>query len=181
MSKLKAVITPMTLDDIDAVIELEVVSFPTPWPASLYRREITRNPYSRYLVLRPAQKDASLPAILGYGGYWLLDDEAHITTIATHPQWRGHHLGEWLLLTLLYHAKQDGATSSTLEVRPSNTAARSLYSKLGYRQIGRRRNYYSDTREDALLLELAGLDDPQVWRPLQERLDALNALFSGPD
>ncbi len=176
MHRLKAAITPMTLADVDQVMELEEVSFPAPWPASLYRRELTRNPYSRYFVIR-SEIDGQAPPILGYGGYWILDDDVHITTLAVHPEWRGHRLGEWLLLHMLSDARERGARTSSLEVRPSNRAARQLYSRLGYREVARRRNYYPVTREDAIVMELVDLDRPDVWHPLQERLAQLHKRF----
>ncbi len=176
MRRLKAVITPMTLADVDRVMELEEVSFPAPWPASLYRRELTRNPYSHYFVIRP-ETDEEAPPILGYGGYWILDGDAHITTIAVHPEWRGQRLGEWLLLHMLSTAREQGARTSSLEVRPSNQAARRLYARLGYQEIARRRNYYPVTREDAIVMELVDLDSPRVWSPLQERLAQLDKRF----
>lgn len=165
-------IVPMTLDHLDAVVALEKVSFSTPWSANLYRREILSNRLGCYLVISPARASSPLPSILGHGGYWLIEDETHIMTIAIHPEWRSRRLGKWLLLTMLARSRQKGAVNATLEVRPSNAPALALYTKLGFVQIGRRRRYYQD-KEDALVLELAGLDDPRVWQPLQQRLDTL--------
>jgi ribosomal-protein-alanine N-acetyltransferase len=122
--------------DIDAVMVLEYASFPEPWPRSLYEREIKNDRYSRYLIVEPvaATKDSS--ALLAQGGYWLMGKEAHIVTIAVDPLWRGHRLGKWLLLTLMAEARQQGAQLVTLEVRPSNQSARSLYEQIGFVQIG---------------------------------------------
>ena len=110
---------------------------------------------------------------MAYGGYWLLDDEAHITTIAVHPAWRQRGLGRGLLVRMLGQARQAGALSSTLEVRAGNVAAVGLYERLGFVEVGLRRGYYRDNHEDARLLTLHGLDDGAVWRRLR-------AAASGP-
>ncbi len=162
--------------DVPLVMELEPICFPTPWSASTYLHEL-RNPRGSYWVIRPGaqQPSGSVPPILGYGGLWLLGDEAHITTIATHPDWRRRHLGEWLLLRLIGAAREAGARLVTLEVRVHNASAIALYTKLRFEDVGIRRGYYQDTGEDARLLTLFGLDRPEVWRRLEERRQAIEA------
>nr|NIV39514.1 GNAT family N-acetyltransferase [Anaerolineae bacterium] len=116
--RLPYLVEPMTLDDIDRVMEIEQAVFPAPWSARAYHYEITKNDHSTMLVVRPAAPDASpiehlrrqlglaRPApLLGYAGFWLLVDEAHICTIAVHPQWQGQGLGELLLVSLLEKSK----------------------------------------------------------------------------
>jgi ribosomal-protein-alanine N-acetyltransferase len=90
--------------------------------------------------------------IIGYAGMWLIVDEAHVTNVAILPAYRGKRLGEKLMSALLEHAKNRGAVRMTLEVRASNTVAQGLYSKFGFTSQGRRRNYYMDTKEDALIM-----------------------------
>jgi ribosomal-protein-alanine N-acetyltransferase len=97
---------------------------------------------------------------LGYGGLWLLVDEAHISTIAVHPQWRGTGLGERLLLSLLEQGAKRGMQRATLEVRVSNEAAQGLYHKLGFEIAGRQKRYYSDNNEDAFILVTPPFDTP---------------------
>ncbi|MCX7671065.1 MAG: ribosomal protein S18-alanine N-acetyltransferase [Anaerolineae bacterium] len=168
-------ITPMTVDDLDAIMALERVCFKDPWTRRMYLTDLTENALATYLVVRPpsfprpappqGSEPAPLPSILAYGGFWLMVDEAHIATIATHPDWRGCGLGLYLMLGLLDAARARGARISTLEVRASNTAAQNLYLKLGYELVGRRRRYYRDG-EDALLMTTPPLADPLM----QERL-----------
>jgi [ribosomal protein S18]-alanine N-acetyltransferase len=135
--------SPMTPDDLDAVMQLERQSFRDPWSRRMYLNDMTQNDLATYLVLRPPLAVAGrsvgmspLPALMAYGGFWLMADEAHIATIASHPDWRGCGLGQWLLLHLLERAIARGAVTSTLEVRAGNTIARRLYAKVGYEVAG---------------------------------------------
>ena len=92
----------MTLADVPMVGLLEPLCFPAPWPAETYRNELRHNQYSAYFVLRPGPGSASeLPSVLAYGGYWLMGDEAHIVTLATHPDFRRQGLGEQFLVGLV--------------------------------------------------------------------------------
>ena len=99
-----------------------------------------------------------LRTIVGYAGLWLMIDEAHITTIAVHPKYRGHGLGELLLHQMIDTAEQIGARWLTLEVRKSNTVAQALYHKYTFKEMGVRRRYYSDNGEDALIMWTDPLD-----------------------
>jgi ribosomal-protein-alanine N-acetyltransferase len=176
----------MRLDDLSVVMDLEVRCFDSPWTVDTYRRELTRNPRAVYRVVRPAAPAdrPDLPSLLAYGGCWVMGDECHLMTIATHPEWRGRLLGEWLLLDLLAEARQRAAELCTLEVRAGNAAAIRLYEKLGFQQVGRRPGYYPTTahapREDALIMTLFGLDEGAVWRHLiQRRRTVENAIERG--
>lgn len=93
-----------------------------------------------------------LASIVGFAGLWLMIDDAHVTTIATHPDYRGRHVGELLLASLVDIAYTIGAQRVTLEVRVSNSVAQNLYRKYGFRDVGIRRRYYSDNHEDARLM-----------------------------
>ncbi len=90
--------------------------------------------------------------VAGFVGYWHVVDEAHISTIAVHPKWRGSGVGEQLLRATLEHALSLGAQMATLEVRVSNAAAQNLYRKYHFEEVGRRKNYYRDNGEDAVLM-----------------------------
>lgn len=81
-------------------------------------------------------------------------DEGHITNVAVHPDYRQKNIGEGLLTVLIAATRDLGATCYTLEVRPSNHAAISLYKKLGFKECGFRKNYYEDNNEDALIMWL---------------------------
>ena len=104
---------------------------------------------------------------------WLLGEDAHITTIATHPAWRRRHIGEWLLIKMAEVARSHGVSALTLEVRLRNNAAQSLYEKLGFVAVGLRRGYYQDTGEDARLLTLYAIDHPAVWEKLKARMEEI--------
>jgi ribosomal-protein-alanine N-acetyltransferase len=114
-----------------------------------------------------------LESIVGYTGMWLMVDEAHITTIAVDPVYRGEGIGELLLLALLDHAWEIGADTATLECRMSNTVAQQLYRKYRFEDVGVRKNYYSDDGEDALIMTTTGLESPIFRRTVafnRERL-----------
>ncbi len=160
------VVRPMLVDDIDAVLAVERLSLPTPWKASGYRHELTTNRLAHYWVLDVTGQ------LVGYAGYWLVGPEAQISIIAIHPDQRRQGLGTLLLLHLLADAAGRGATEATLEVRRSNMAARRLYVAHGFTEVGRRRGYYKDTGEDAVLmtLDMAADDYPAQWQQQIARL-----------
>ncbi|WP_420632126.1 ribosomal protein S18-alanine N-acetyltransferase [Candidatus Leptofilum sp.] len=136
----------MQLADIPAVREVDRLSFPTPARAGLFEHELDGNKIAHYQVLGVAE------TIIGFAGFWLIADEVHVSTIATHPTWRGRGLGELLLLNLLFQAYTLPATMVTLEVRHSNKVAQALYHKYQFAEVGSRPRYYRDTGEDALLM-----------------------------
>ena len=189
-------IEPMQLEHIPAVMAIEREAFPLPWPERAYRYELTQNELAHYYVLCPRSVAhsptptwqrlwqvmrrhlvAGVDPILGYGGFWLLYDEAHISTLAVHTVWRRQGLGELLLVALLDEARRLGAVRATLEVRVSNVAAQALYAKYGFEQAGRRKAYYNDNGEDALILTTPEFASPAYqklvdarWRDLLQRL-----------
>ncbi len=140
----------MLLDDLPEIMAIERRVFSQAWTSGIYRRELTANPWSHYRLLRGLAPD--LPPILAYGGIWQLEETAHIPTIATHPRYTGRKLGGYLLLHLLILAQGLGCTEATLEVRVSNIAAQALYRRTRFAEAGRRRRYYSDNNEDALIM-----------------------------
>lgn len=143
---------PMTAADLTAVYEIDRLSFPTPARPGLFEHEIRQNLLSHYQVLLVDN------TLIGFAGYWLLADEVHISTIAVHPDWRGRRLGELLLLNLLFLAYEHPANIVTLEVRRSNGVAQQLYRRYQFELAGRRRRYYRDTDEDALIMTVPALD-----------------------
>ena len=164
-------VTPMTLADLDAIMPLERECFRDPWSRHMYVVDLTQNSLATYLVLRPhsSRGEVSEP-VLAYGGFWLLMEEAHIATIASHPRWRGCGLAQWLMLALLEAALARGAERSTLEVRVGNVPAQRLYEKLGYEVVGMRPRYYRDG-EDGFIMTTPPLREPSM----QERLSAVRA------
>lgn len=166
-------VEPMALGDLDVVQEIERRSFRTPWPAHAYRTELETNRLAHYLVAKAGGR------VVGYGGVWVMVDEAHVTTFAVDPEWRRHGIGERLLLALLDLARNRNAHEATLEVRLSNLPARRLYEKYGFRPVGLRPRYYSDDSEDALIMTTEALASPamtgrveRLRAALEERADA---------
>jgi ribosomal-protein-alanine N-acetyltransferase len=141
-------IRKMTLEDLSAVIELDQMSFSLPWPERSFRFELTDNPASRCWV---AEVDGKL---VGMIVVWLLVDEAHVATLATHPDFRRRGIAKMLLSHALRKLLAEGARSSFLEVRVSNLPAQQMYRKFGYQEAGRKRGYYKDNNEDAVLMTL---------------------------
>ena len=170
----------MAVDDIPLIMPLETQSFPTPWSPLSYKSDLLKNDLSHYWVIRNIATWCDLPPLLAYGGYWILGDEAHVSTIASHPDLRRCKLGEWLMVVLVTDARRRGAFEVTLEVRVSNEAAIGLYRSLGFEDVGLRKQYYSSTAdwpaEDALLLTLFRLDEGRIWLPLVHRLAAVEAV-----
>jgi ribosomal-protein-alanine N-acetyltransferase len=148
---MKCTIRKMTVEDVPAVVDLDQKSFSLPWPERSFRFEVTGNPASRCWVAEVDEK------IVGMIVVWLIVDEAHVATIATHPDFRRQGIGQRLLAHALRHLVEEGAQSSFLEVRESNLAAQEMYRKFGYEATGRRRRYYRDNDEDAILMTLDSL------------------------
>lgn len=173
---------PMTVEDLAQVAALEVQAFPAPRSAAFYRQEVTQNSYANYWVIHAVPAGATVTAncVVAYGGYWLLGEDAHIVSIAVEPQWRRQRLAEWLMLELIVTAWQQGAHLVTLEMRVSNRAASALYHKLGFQEVGRRKRYYRDNDEDALLLSLTGLQEAETQQQLRLRLASLRAQRQHP-
>ena len=145
-------IRKMLLEDIEQVIAIDRVSFSLPWPERSFRFELTDNPASRCWV---AEMDGKL---VGMIVVWLIVDEVHVATIATHPDFRRQGIAKRLLSHALRQLSNEGAQSSFLEVRASNLAAQEMYRKFGYGESGIRRRYYKDNDEDAILMTLESLN-----------------------
>lgn len=142
----QVIIRDMYLSDLDAVMGIEGSSFPTPWSRNAFQSELMENNFAAYLVLDFHGR------VVSYGGMWIILDEAHVTNVAVHPDFRGYHLGERMMQGLMARAQSLRAVRMTLEVRRSNSVAQNLYQKLGFIQLGVRRGYYSDPHEDAFIM-----------------------------
>ncbi|MCD8511841.1 MAG: ribosomal protein S18-alanine N-acetyltransferase [Bacillus sp. (in: Bacteria)] len=142
----KTVIRFMEVDDLDQVMEVEHNAFTTPWSRGAFLNELTTNQFAYYLVAEVDER------IVGYNGVWVIIDEAHITNIAVHSDFRRQGIGELLLEGAIKLAKELGAKKLTLEVRVSNYAAQSMYKKKGFQNGGIRKNYYTDNQEDAQIM-----------------------------
>lgn len=138
-------IRKMTDRDIDRIMIIEVESFSLPWSKQSYLSELKNN-FANYLVCDYEGE------VAGYGGMWIVFEEAHITNIAIARDYRGTGMGKALMLELEEVARQKNALRILLEVRPSNQAARHMYKSLGFIDTGLRKAYYSDNGEDAILM-----------------------------
>jgi [ribosomal protein S18]-alanine N-acetyltransferase len=184
-------VEPMRWEDVPQVMAIERKSFTLPWSDYTYRHEILDNRNAHYFVARRLDNGAvSQPAsrwerflkrglfkrevkapIVGYGGFWIVIDEAHISTIASDEKWRGHGIGELMLLAMIERSIELGAHEVTLEVRVSNTVAQNLYRKYGFEEVGRRPGYYRDNNEDADLMTVSNVHQAEY----QTKLKALRA------
>ncbi|MEJ7652544.1 MAG: ribosomal protein S18-alanine N-acetyltransferase [Chloroflexia bacterium] len=194
------VIERMSEADVADVVAVDRRCFNTPWPASAYRREVAHPEKNLYVVMRrvgegplegsqPQPKVGILTHILpfrrdggerndapivGYAGLRIVGDEAHITTIGVLPELRGKYLGEKLLVVLIEHAREQGALWMTLEARVSNQVAQALYAKYTFKEAGRRKRYYSDDGEDAVVMWSDRINTSQF----EERLAELTTIYS---
>ena len=147
----------MRMDDIPQVAALDQLSFADPWPQGSFEYELKANNYSLCLVAEdPATAEGG--NIVGALVIWLIVDEAHIATIAVHPNYRHRGIGRRLLAEGLLQAAERGALKALLEVRSGNAEALHLYYGFGFKAVGLRPNYYQAEQEDALLLDLDPLD-----------------------
>ena len=152
----------MQEDDLPQVAELDHLSFADPWPQGSFEYELKTNNFSLCLV---AEDDLAPEGhkIVGALVIWLIVDEAHIATIAVHPDYRHRGIARRLLAEGLLQAASRGAVRSLLEVRSGNTEALHLYYGFGFKAVGLRPNYYQTEHEDALLLDLDPLDVEILW------------------
>lgn len=185
---------PLTADQLLAVVELDQLCFGQLWTLDGYKRELA-SPNSDLLVIEEfsgkerevigqstqyvgenAAPTALSPegdpplerSLVGIGCLWAILEEAHITILGVHPNYRGQGLGQALLYALLKKAWKRRLEWATLEVRASNRPAQSLYEKFGFQEVGRRRRYYKDTGEDALILWRSGLQAPEFPQTLSD-------------
>ncbi len=135
--------------DIDQILAIERDSFPTPWSAKIFRREII-SPISRLLVARVSRERCGLVA--GYLVYWHVADEIHLHNIAVRKDMKRQGIASRLLAETIRRSRLKGARWLTLEVRRSNQAAQRFYDKFGFSVRGIRQGYYTDTGEDALIM-----------------------------
>ncbi len=143
----------MQFRDVKPVAAIEAATFPRPWSEQSFHREVQENPVARYLV---AERDGQ---ILGYAGAWVVLDECHITNVAVRESDRGQGIGRMLLRALMRYVSNLGAAWADLEVRVSNARAQHLYAGEGFVSVGKRKKYYEDNGEDALLMVCERMPD----------------------
>ena len=141
---------PMRVEDVDAVLVIERLSFPLPWSRESFIREIREIDNSRLLVVTEDEEAGA--DLMGYACWWEVVDECHITNFAVAPAHRRKGVADVLLGRILEDAKGRGLLRATLEVRLGNAAAIALYEKWGFTAAAMRRRYYPDNSEDALVM-----------------------------
>ena len=145
-------ISEMSLSDLQEVLEIENLSFATPWSKEFFLKEILSE-FSKIFVAHSSH--LGLRRVLGYIYLWFVGEEMHILNLACHPEYRRGGIAKGLLEHSLSLSFQGGVRNAFLDVRKSNHEALSLYKKYGFKPIGMRKGYYSDTREDAVVMSLA--------------------------
>lgn len=144
---LKLIVSEMKEDDLEEVVKIERVSFPSPWPKEQFLMDMRDSGYSYLYVVREGKGK-----ILGYFAYWLMGKEIHLTNLAVHPKFRRRKIAKWILKWVIEKAKKEDSSIITLEVRSSNILAQKLYQKFNFIPIAIRKNYYGDTKEDAIVM-----------------------------
>lgn len=155
-------IRAMSFDDLDRVVVLEKAVFSSPWTVDLFLYELNHDERTVYLV---AESEGEL---LGYVGAQVLDKEVHITNMAVEPRVRRRGLGSELMLECIRCGIERGARWVTLEVRLGNDEARDFYHKFGLEELGVRRNYYTDSGEDAVIMATGDIRSEDYTRLIEE-------------
>lgn len=164
----------MAKSDLEAVATVERASFASGWPATAFAHELANNGLARYLVLE--RTSAGETCVVGFAGLWLMVDEAHVVTVAVLPVERGKGYGRLLVHALIRMAEEAGMTDATLECRVSNAPARALYREYGFYEVGTRKAYYADNREDAVIMTTEAFASAPFrtrFRQLEERLETI--------
>ena len=164
----RAAVEPMREEDIPLVQAIEREIFLTPWPRNAYHRELSQNRQACYLVLRHDDE------VVGYGGLWKVGDEAHVTTIGVRRSDQGRGFGRALFGALVLRSYALGARWITLEVRVSNEHAIRLYEAFNFKCIGRRRAYYTDNSEDAVIMWSDSIHAPRFKQNLHRMLEGVD-------
>ncbi|MBN1862864.1 MAG: ribosomal protein S18-alanine N-acetyltransferase [Dehalococcoidales bacterium] len=168
-------VRPMCHEDLSQVTDIDQEAFPTMWPPANYRRELGTR-LAHYIVAHEVVSDEGSPVtvtgrvrnIVGFAGFWMMANEAHITNIAVRKSHRRRGIGELLLISMIELALELGANLLTLEVRASNIAAQGLYRKYGLNQLHIRRGYYTDNRENALVLAVDDITSADFRQHLKQ-------------
>jgi ribosomal-protein-alanine N-acetyltransferase len=150
---MNVIIRKMTVQDVSAVARIDQMSFSLPWPEHSFHYEVSDNRVARCFVAEAEEKRLAAMIVS-----WIVIDELHIATIATHPEFRRQGIGTLILKYALKDAVTGGVRRAFLEVRASNEAALDMYRKFGFEISGRRTKYYKDNGEDAILMTLEPLE-----------------------
>ena len=146
-------VEPMSEADLQPVLDIEYLSFTSPWPRDIFLNELRGSDIAQLFVARITEGDQR-GRVAAYSCTWIIADEMHITSFAVHPQFRRQHVGQQLLAGVLRHALEAGCRQAVLEVRASNHGAQRLYAHLGFAPVAVRKRYYADNNEDAIIMFL---------------------------
>jgi ribosomal-protein-alanine N-acetyltransferase len=146
---------PLSKELIDEILVIESSTHSAPWSRKSFENELEHK-YGVFLIALIEGK------VIGYGGTWVLVDEAHVTNVVVAPEFRGQGIGRKLMNEMLVKAREKGAVCATLELRKSNEVALKLYESMGFIQATVRKAYYPDNQEDAIVMML---DDLLGWKP----------------
>lgn len=163
-------LVPMRRRHLRSVLRIEGQVYPRPWTFTLFLSELGLRGSRHYVV---ARLDGM---VVGYAGLMLSLDEGHVTNIAVDPAWHRHQIGSRLLLNLHRAALARGARHMTLEVRVSNTGAQAMYRRFGYETEGLRKNYYAETKEDALIMWVHDIDSAEHQARLEQIENGINGV-----
>jgi len=193
----------MRKDDLQQVAEIDKEAFPTQWPPTNYRSELMNNLARYLVAYREAENTAAVqrletwkpgyfsrikkffggrysvleqrPAdfVAGFVGGWIMADELHITEIATRATYRGQGIGHLMLISIIEIGYELQARVATLEVRRANISAQKVYEEFGFEKVGFRKAYYSDNKEDAIIMTTANFTTLEF----QSRFTRLKAEF----
>jgi [ribosomal protein S18]-alanine N-acetyltransferase len=172
-------------DRLPEVVELDRLCFGGLWTIDGYKREL-ESPNSELLVISCKNDSLTLSdRIIGIGCFWAILEEAHITILGIHPDYRGRGLGKLMLCGLLARAIDRQLERATLEVRDGNDVAIAMYEKFGFKVAGRRKKYYQATGEDALILWCGDLtkeifrEDFAIWQQqIRDNLESFGIVIS---
>jgi [ribosomal protein S18]-alanine N-acetyltransferase len=139
--------------DLSAVLDIEYLSFATPWPRDIFLGELRGSDIAHLFVARIIEGERQ-GGVAGYSCTWVVAGEMHITSFAVHPGFRRRHVGQQLLAGVLTRAVELGCCQAVLEVRASNRGAQRLYSQFGFAPVAVRKRYYIDDHEDAIVMFL---------------------------
>jgi ribosomal-protein-alanine N-acetyltransferase len=166
---LHVTMAPLRRRHLRSVLRIEAQVYPRPWSLGLFMSELALKTTRSYLAAKVGNE------VVGYAGLMITGSDAHVTTVAVDPAWQRQGIGTRLMLGLSDAAVARGCTGLTLEVRVSNTGAQAMYRRFGFAPAGVRKNYYTETNEDAIVMWAHDIDLPEH----RARLDAIAAAVSG--
>jgi ribosomal-protein-alanine N-acetyltransferase len=155
-------VVPFRRRHLRSVVAIEEACYPRPWSATVFLSELAQRSSRRYRVATIG------PLVVGFSGLMIVEEDGHITNIAVDPGWHRRNIGTVLLLDQARAAPAFGVRNLTLEVRVSNTPAKTLYQQFGFAPVGVRRNYYVETGEDAIVMWARDIDSDDYTRRLAD-------------